>query len=398
MKVSTKAESFTESVIRGMTRLAAKYNAINLAQGFPDFSCLEELKQAASRALYEDYNQYSVTWGAPVLREAIAVKEKKYNKIDADPEKNIVVTCGTTEAMVASQIALLEPGDEIVIFSPHYENYAPDAVISGAKPKYFELEEKDGFSIDEEKLKTAFNSKTRGVVLNTPNNPTGKVFTKKELKFLADLCCDHDAFCFTDEIYEYILYDGREHVSIGSLPAMKDRTVTISGFSKTYSVTGWRVGYTVAEEKLSDAIKKIHDFLTVGAPHPLQIACAQALGLPESYYVNLRQEYQEKRDMLLSSLEKIGFRCVKPFGAYYIWCDYSELDSKSDDVKFATNLVKKCGVAGVPGSSFYGRKTNNGNKRIRFTFSKKIGTLEEATLRLESSLATKARTTTTTIG
>ncbi len=391
MKVSTKAESFTESVIRGMTRLATKHNAVNLAQGFPDFSCPEELKQAASRALFEDYNQYSVTWGAPVLREAIASKEKTYNKIQADPEKNVVVTCGTTEAMVASQIALLEPGDEIVIFSPHYENYAPDAVISGAKPRYFELEEENGFSIDEEKLKKTFNSKTRGLVLNTPNNPSGKVFTKKELKFLADLCCDHDVFCFTDEIYEHILYDEHEHISIGSIPSMRDRTVTISGFSKTYSVTGWRVGYTIAEEKLSDAIKKIHDFLTVGAPHPLQIACAQALALPESYYVTLRQEYQKKRDMLLSSLERIGFGCVKPFGAYYIWCDYSELDSKSDDVRFATNLVKKYGVAGVPGSSFFGKNSNKGNKKIRFTFSKKIGTLEEATLRLESAFATKVR-------
>jgi aspartate/methionine/tyrosine aminotransferase len=395
LKVSTKAESFTESVIRGMTRLASKYNAINLAQGFPDFACPDELKQAASRALFEDYNQYSVTWGAPVLREAIAAKERKYNKIDADADKNVVVTCGTTEAMVASQIALLEPGDEIVIFSPHYENYAPDAVISGAKPRYFELEEEDGFSIDEEKLKKSFNSKTRGLVLNTPNNPSGKVFTRKELKFLADLCCDYDAICFSDEIYEHILYDGYEHVSIGSLPSMRDRTITISGFSKTYSVTGWRVGYTVAEEKMSSAIKKIHDFLTVGAPHPLQIACAQALALPESYYETLRRDYQKKRDMLLSSLEKIGFGCVKPIGAYYIWCDYSELDSKSDDVKFATNLVKKSGVAGVPGSSFFGKKSNKGNKKIRFTFSKKSGTLEEATLRLESSLATKVRTPTT---
>ncbi|MDH2901229.1 MAG: pyridoxal phosphate-dependent aminotransferase [archaeon] len=374
-----------------MTRLATKYNAINLAQGFADFSCPEELKQAASRAIYEDYNQYSVTWGSPVLREAIAAKEKQYNRIDADPEKNIVVTCGTTEAMVASQIALLDPGDEIIIFSPHYENYAPDAVISGAKPKYFELKEEDGFSIDEEKLKRAFNAKTRGLVVNTPNNPTGKIYTKKELKFLADLCNDYDAICFTDEIYEHILYDGNEHISIGSLSSMRNRTVTISGFSKTYSVTGWRVGYTVAEEKLSDAIKKVHDFLTVGAPHPLQIACAQALALPETYYRNLRQEYQSKRDLLFSSLERIGFRCIKPKGAYYIWCDYSGIDSHSDDLMFATNLVKKNGVAGVPGSSFYGRNSSSGNKRIRFTFSKKIGTLEEACLRLEGSLSKKAQ-------
>jgi aspartate/methionine/tyrosine aminotransferase len=369
-----------------MTRLAAKCNAINLAQGYPDFPCPEELKEAASKAIYDDYNQYSVTWGSPVLREAIAAKEKKYNHIEADPEKNVVVTCGTTEAMVAAQVALLDPGEEIIVFSPHYENYAPDAVISGAKPIYFELKEENDFSINEEKLKKAFNSKTRGVVLNTPNNPTGRVYTKKELKFLADLCEDYDAVCFTDEIYEHILYDDNEHISIGSLPSMRERTVTISGFSKTYSVTGWRVGYAIAEEKLSEAIKKVHDFLTVGAPHPLQIACAQALALPETYYQNLKRDYQAKRDLLLSSLERIGFRCVKPEGAYYIWCDYSELDSRSDDVKFAMNLVKKNGVAGVPGSSFFGKNSSSGNKRIRFTFSKKKETLEEACMRLEDSL------------
>ncbi len=391
LKVSRKADSFTESVIRGMTRLASKCGAINLAQGFPDFPCPEELKQAASRAIYENHNQYSVTWGSPVLREAIATKVKKYNHIDADPEKNIVVTCGTTEAMVASQLALLDPGEEIIILSPHYENYAPDAIISGAKPRYLELKEEEGFSLDEEKLKRAFNAKTRGLVLNTPNNPTGKVFTRRELKFLADLCHDYDAFCFTDEIYEHILYDGHEHISIGSLPSMRNRTVTISGFSKTYSVTGWRVGYTLAEENLSNAIKKIHDFLTVGAPHPLQIACAQALALPESYYSNLRQEYQRKRDLLLHSLERIGFRCVKPEGAYYIWCDYSRLDSHSDDVKFATNLVRKHGVAGVPGSSFYGTNSSSGERRIRFTFSKKTETLEEACSRLEASTPAKPR-------
>jgi L-glutamine---4-(methylsulfanyl)-2-oxobutanoate aminotransferase len=398
LKVSSKAEAFTESVIRGMTRLATKYNAINLAQGFPDFPCPEELKQAASRAIFEDYNQYSVTWGAPVLRDAIAAKEKKYNKIETDPEKNVVVTCGTTEAMVASQLALLDPGDEIIIFSPHYENYAPDAVISGAKPRYFELSEEDRFSINEEKLKEAFHSGTRGLVLNTPNNPTGKVFTEKELRFLADLCNDYEAICFTDEIYEQIIYDGREHISIGSLPSMQDRTVTISGFSKTYSITGWRVGYSVAEEKLSNAIKKIHDFLTVGAPHPLQIACAQALTLPEAYYLDLRQSYQQKRDRLLSSLQEIGFRCIKPEGAYYIWCNYSDLDPDSDDVKFATNLVKKHGVAGVPGSSFYGADSSKGDKRIRFTFSKKNETLEKACTRLEAITSAKERTSKPHIG
>ncbi len=305
-----------------MTRLSAKYDAINLAQGYPDFSCPQELKDAAAKAVADDYNQYSVTWGSPTLREAIAEKAMKYNKIEATADKNIVVTCGTTEAMVASQLAILDPGDELLVFSPHYENYAPDAIISGAKPRYFELDEKKGFAIDEEKLKRNFNSKTRGVILNTPNNPSGKVFSKQELELISDLCVDHDAVCFTDEIYEHILYDGSRHISIGSFPSMTERTVTISGFSKSYSVTGWRVGYAIADEKLADAIKKLHDFLTVGAPHPLQIACARALSLPESYYTELRKDYERKRDLLYSSLESFGIRCFKPSGAYYNWCDF----------------------------------------------------------------------------
>ena len=367
-----------------MTRLAAKYDAINLAQGYPDFPCPQELKDAAANAVNENYNQYSVTWGSPVLRDAIAEKAKKYNKIEANADRNIVVTCGTTEAMVASQLAILDPGDELLIFSPHYENYAPDAIISGAKPKYLKLDEKEGFALDEEKLKKAFTSKTRGLVLNTPNNPSGKVFSKRELKLIADLCKDYDVICFTDEIYEHILYDGSRHISIASLSSMAERTVTISGFSKTYAVTGWRVGYAIANEKLADAIKKMHDFLTVGAPHPLQIACAKALSLPESYYVHLREDYQKKRDLLYSSLESIGFRCFKPSGAYYIWSDFSRIDPKSDDVEFAENLVKKVGVAGVPGSSFYSGEY--GKKRIRFVFSKKVETLEAACERLERGL------------
>ena len=363
-----------------MTRLAAKHGAVNLAQGYPDFSCPVELKEAAAKALFDDYNQYSVTWGAPVLREAIARKAKMYNKIDADPEKNIVVTCGTTEAMISSQLAILDPGEELIVFDPHYENYAPDAIISGAKPKYFALDEQNNFALDEEKLKKEFTSKTRGIVVNTPLNPAGKVFEKKELELIADLCNDYDAVCFTDEIYEYILYHGAKHVSVASLPSMQDRTVTISGFSKTFSVTGWRVGYTIATAELSNAIKKVHDFVTVGAPHPLQVACAAALSMPDSYYVELQRTYDEKRKMLLDELEDIGFRCVDPNGAYYIWSDFTELDNKSTDVEFARQLVEKVGVAVVPGSSFYyGRGgKGNGEKRIRFTFSKKVETLQKA--------------------
>ncbi|MDA4129496.1 MAG: pyridoxal phosphate-dependent aminotransferase [Thaumarchaeota archaeon] len=366
-----------------MTRLATKHKAANLAQGFPDFPCPDELKNAAAKALYDDYNQYSVTWGAPVLREAIAKKAKQYNKIDSDPDENIVVTCGTTEAMVSSQLAILNPGEELIVFDPHYENYAPDAIISGAKPRYFELDQENDFAIDEEKLKKEFNSKTRGIVVNTPLNPTGKVFSKKELKLIADLCDDYDTICFTDEIYEYILYDGAKHTSIGSLPSMRDRTVTISGFSKTYSVTGWRVGYTIASAELSSAIKKVHDFVTVGAPHPLQIACAAALSFPESYYEQLRSDYDAKRLMLLESLESMGFACVKPEGAYYIWSDFSELDRKANDVEFAKYLVEEVGVAVVPGSSFF-YKSTHGKKKIRFTFSKKMETLETACQRLKA--------------
>ena len=377
LKVSKKANSFTESVIREMTRLANKHGAVNLAQGFPDFPCPEELKEAACRALHEDYNQYSVTWGAPALRQAISRKAGSYNKIDADPDASIVVTCGTTEAMVAAQLATLDPGEEIVVFDPHYENYAPDAIISGARPRYVELDEEDDFALDEEKLKKAFNSKTRGIVLNTPLNPAGKVFEKKELKLIADLCNEYDTYCYSDEIYEYILYDDAKHVSIGSLPSMRERTVTISGFSKTYSVTGWRVGYAIASKEITKAIKKVHDFLTVGAPHPLQIACVAALSLPDSYYENLKSDYARKRDTLLGALESLGFCCVKPRGAYYIWSDFSQVDNRRDDVEFAKFLVEKIGVALVPGSSFfYG--SGKGRKRVRFTFSKKMETLEKA--------------------
>jgi aminotransferase len=372
-----------------MTRLAEQLDAVNLAQGYPDFPCPPELKSAAKKAIEEDYNQYSVTWGAPVLREAISRKVEQYNKIKADPERNVVVTCGTTEAMVASQLAVLDPGDEIIVFDPHYENYSPDAVISGARATYVELGQEDEFGLDEEKLKRSFTKKTRAIVLNTPLNPSGKVFEKKELRLIADLCNDYDAVCLADEIYEYILYDEAKHISIGSLPSMRDRTVTISGFSKTYSVTGWRIGYAIAPDELMNGIKKVHDFVTVGAAHPLQIACAYALSLPESYYIRLRQDYSRKRDRLLSSLEKIGFDCVRPRGAYYIWSDFSELDSKSDDREFAKHLVETIGVAAVPGSSFFMRK-KAGGKKIRFTFSKKMETIDEACEKLQA-LKTKPK-------
>jgi L-glutamine---4-(methylsulfanyl)-2-oxobutanoate aminotransferase len=372
----SRADSFTESVIREMTRLALKHNAINLAQGFPDFPCPPELKAAACEAINADINQYAITWGAKDLREALAARVQKFNGMSFDPEDEITVTCGSTEAMMASMLALISPGDEVVVPEPFYENYGPDAQISGATPHFVPL--KDDFSLDEEKWKDAFSEKTRAVILNSPNNPTGKVFSKQELSFIADLCIEHNAVAITDEIYEHIVYDGHRHVSLGSLPGMEDRTITIGSFSKTYSVTGWRVGYTLADTALTSRIRKIHDFLTVGAPAPLQRACVAALQLPESYYKELAGEYDRKRRTLFAGLKKAGFWCELPQGAYYIFTDISSFGMT--DTAFARHLIETVGVAAVPGSSFYHK---GGETKLRFTFSKKDGTLTEACTRLE---------------
>jgi len=372
----SRADHFTESVIREMTRLAMKYNAINLAQGFPDFPCPVELKEAACDAVRADWNQYAITWGAVSLREALARRVKEYNGMSFGPETEITVTCGSTEAMMASMLAIIQHGDEVIVPEPFYENYGPDAQISGAVPRYVSLG--DDFSIDEETWKSAFTNKSRAIILNTPNNPTGKVFSKKELAFIADLCIDHDVIAITDEIYEHILYDGKKHVSIGSLDGMQDRTITIGSFSKTYSITGWRVGYALAAEPLTARIRKIHDFLTVGAPAPLQEACVAALMLPESYYRGLVSEYDRKRRILFSGLRKAGFACELPEGAYYIFTDVSGFGMT--DTEFARFLVEKIGVAAVPGSSFYDA---GGETKLRFTFSKKDGTLHDACERLE---------------
>ena len=369
---------FIESVIRDMTRLSLKHNAINLAQGFPDFPAPLPLKRAAASAIMEDYNQYSITWGAKDLRDEISRKAREYNHIEADPENEITLTCGSTEAMMASMLALINEGDEVVIFEPFYENYGPDAAVSGAVPRFVPLDEDNG--IDEDALASAFNSKTRVLILNTPNNPCGKVFTKGELKMIADLCVDNDVIAVTDEIYEYILYDGKKHVSIGSLDDMKDRTITISGFSKTYSVTGWRIGYALAEKELTSAIRKVHDFLTVGAPAPLQHACVTALRFPDSYYKELAGMYDGKRKLLYNALVKAGFKCKMPEGAYYILADIPE-GIGMDDMAFARYMVSEVGVAAVPGSSFY--KSEKGKHKLRFTFSKKDETLQEAARRLE---------------
>lgn len=368
---------FVESVIRDMTRLSLKHNAINLAQGFPDFPAPLSLKQAAANAIMEDYNQYSITWGAKDLRDEISRKAAGYNHIEVDPESEITLTCGSTEAMMASMLALINEGDEVVIFEPFYENYGPDAAVSGAVPRFVPLN--DDNSIDEDALESAFNRKTRAIILNTPNNPCGKIFTKGELKMIADLCVDNDVIAVTDEIYEYILYDNKKHTSIGSLDDMKERTITISGFSKTYSVTGWRIGYALADKNLTSAIRKVHDFLTVGAPAPLQHACVTALRFPDSYYMELANMYDEKRRFLHSALTKAGFKCKMPEGAYYILADIPE-GINMDDMAYAKYLVSEVGVAAVPGSSFY--RSEAGKHKLRFTFSKKDETLQEAAKRL----------------
>ncbi len=359
-----------------MTRLSTKHGAVNLAQGFPDFPCPDELKSAACDAVNADVNQYAITWGAKDLREEIAKRVKTYNGMDFNPETGITVTCGSTEAMLASLLAVISPGEEVIVPEPFYENYGPDTILSGAIPRYVSL--LDDFSIDEEAWKNAFSRTTKAIILNTPNNPTGKVFTKKELSFIADLCVDHNVIAITDEIYEHILYDGRQHVSIGSLNGMRDRTITIGSFSKTYSVTGWRVGYALADPDLTARIRKIHDFLTVGAPAPLQQACAAALRLPESYYKELAADYDRKRKILYKGLRDAGFACALPEGAYYIFTDISAFGKT--DVEFARHLIETVGVAAVPGSSFY---HEGGETKLRFTFSKKDETLAEACRRLK---------------
>jgi aminotransferase len=360
-----------------MTRLALQHNAINLAQGFPDFACPAELKTAACEAVNNDINQYAITWGAKDLREAIAGRVKKYNGMTFNPETGITVTCGSTEAMMASLLTIIQPGDEVIVPEPFYENYGPDTQISGAIPRFVPLA--DNFSINEETWKSAFTKKTRAIILNTPNNPTGKVFSKKELSFIADLCIDHNVIAITDEIYEHILYDGKKHISIGSLDGMQDRTITIGSFSKTYSITGWRVGYTLAGDEITSRIRKIHDFLTVGAPAPLQRACVTALSLPESYYRDLAEMYDRKRKILFDGLKKAGFSCELPEGAYYIFTDISGCGMT--DTAFARHMIETVGVAAVPGSSFYHA---GGETKLRFTFSKKDETLIEACRRMEN--------------
>jgi aspartate/methionine/tyrosine aminotransferase len=372
---SRRASSFTESVIREMTRLAMHHGAINLAQGFPDFPAPPELKRAAQQAIAADLNQYPITWGEPELREAIAEKYRRDYDMSVDPEGNVCVTCGSTEAMIASLLATLDPGDEVVIFEPFYENYGPDAILAGAVPRNVPLHPPD-WTFDQAELAAAFGDRTRGIVLNTPNNPTGKVFSREELEAIAALCLKWGVTAFTDEIYEHITYDGARHVPLATVPGMEDRTVTISALSKTYSVTGWRVGWTVAPPELIRGIRTVHDFLTVGAPTPLQHAGAVALRLPETYYQGIAQEYAERRAVLMEILAEAGFEARPPEGAYYVMADVGHLGLGSD-IEVADHLVRDGGVAVVPGSSFFSRP-ELGRHVVRFAFCKRPDTLRAA--------------------
>ena len=386
--VSAKAARFTESVIREMTRLANRHGAINLAQGFPDFPAPAALKDAACRAIKADVNQYATTWGTKNLREGLAAK---HAALGVDPETMITVTCGATEAMIATLLATIDPGDEVVIFEPYYENYGPDAILSGAVPRFVKLRPTTGgWEIDVKALRRAFTKRTRAIIVNTPNNPTGKVFTADELDEIAALCRKHDVLAVTDEVYEHIVYDGARHVSLATRPGMAERTVTISALSKTFSVTGWRLGYAIAPPRLTAAIRKVHDFLTVGAPHPLQEAAAELLRKGDEVTSKLGAEYQERREVFFEGLEDAGLAPTrKPQGAYYVLVDISGL-GRGTDVACARWMVEEVGVAAVPGSSFFNRP-RDGASLLRFAFCKKLDTIREAARRL-SKAATKVRT------
>jgi len=382
--LSDKVEHFTESVIREMTRQAMLCGAVNLAQGFPDFPAPAEIKHAAREAIAHDVNQYAITWGAKNLRNAIARQMNVWQGISVDPETQVTVCCGSTETMISTLLAVCNKGDEVVIFEPFYENYGPDSILSGAKPVFVKLHPpatpEGEWTFDERELRAAFHRHTKAIILNTPNNPTGKVFTRAELEVIRDLCVEFNVLAITDEIYEHIIYDGAQHVSIASLPGMEERTVTINGLSKTYSVTGWRVGWAVAPPAITNAIRKVHDFLTVGAPAPLQEAGAAALGLPASYYQSLATAYCARRDRLMPALAEAGFRCFRPRAAYYVMTDISAFGF-ADDIAFTKYLVKEIGVAAVPGSSFY-NDPRDGARQVRFAFCKRADTLDAAAKKL----------------
>ncbi|HVL87355.1 MAG TPA: aminotransferase class I/II-fold pyridoxal phosphate-dependent enzyme [Candidatus Thermoplasmatota archaeon] len=384
-RLAARVHLFPESVIREMTRLAARHGAVNLAQGFPDWDPPREAVDAAVEAMRSGgRNQYAVTWGAPELRQAIA-RWSLRDGLRPDPDANVTVTCGATEAMMAAMLALCDPGDEVIVPEPFYENYGPDAALSGARPRFVPLYPERGYRFDEEEMKAAFGPKTKALILNTPSNPCGHVMRRDELSLLADLCTDHDAFAVTDEIYNFLTYDGHKHVSMATLPGMDERTITIQGASKVFSATGWRVAWLLAPPTVSVALRRVHDFLTVGAPHPLQLGVAAALALPDSYYEELRARYDAQRHLLVGLLRKAGFRVDPPEGAYYVLCDFRDVAApaaaKEDDRSFAEWLVREIGLAGVPGSSFFSR-AELGRSLVRFHFAKSEATLRAAQARL----------------
>jgi aspartate/methionine/tyrosine aminotransferase len=402
-RISQKSLSLTESVIREMSREAAKYGAVNLGQGFPDFAAPEDIKQKAMEAIAADHNQYAITWGVKPFRDAIAEKTRRFLGLEIDAETEITVTCGSTEGMIAGMLACIDEGEEVILFEPFYENYAPDAILSDATPVHVPLYQtaSGDWYFERDELRAAFNERTKAIIICNPNNPTGKVFTRDEMEFIASLCIEFDALCFTDEIYEHIIYDlgfgnsnlGFEnrkpktenqrpkHICMATLDGMKERTIVVNSLSKTYSVTGWRVGYVIAPPEITNAVRKVHDFLTVGAANPLQHAGAYAMSLPESYYDELQKEYQRKRDFIVPVLQNAGFKCGFPEGAYYVMTDISDFGF-GNDVEFTKYLIREIGVAVVPGSSFYDDK-KLGSQKVRFCFCKKDETLEAAAERLQ---------------
>lgn len=395
-RISKKSLRLTESVIREMSREAAKYEAVNLGQGFPDFAAPFNVKEKAIEAIAADHNQYAITWGVKPFRDAIAAKTKRFLGLDIDPEAEITVTCGSTEGMIAGMMACIDEGEEVVLFEPFYENYAPDVILSDAKPVHvplYQTAEGDWY-FEKDELRAAFNERTKAIIICTPNNPTGKVFSRDEMEFIADLCKEFDALCFTDEIYEHIIYrekrkDGQmttatnnpQHICMAQIDGMQERTIVVNSLSKTYSVTGWRVGYVIAPPDITNAVRKVHDFLTVGAANPLQHAGAYALSLPDSYYKELQKEYQLKRDFIVPVLQEAGFKCGMPEGAYYVMTDVSDFGF-ANDVEFTKYMIREIGVAVVPGSSFYYDKSL-GSQKVRFCFCKKDETLRAAAERLQ---------------
>ena len=377
--LSNRTNTFTDSVIRRMTRISAQYNAVNLSQGFPDFDPPKELMDRLSQVAYEDFHQYSITWGAQGFREALAAKQTRFMGHPVDPNREIVVTCGSTEAMMAAMMTVTNPGDKVVIFSPFYENYGADTILSGAEPVYVPLHPPE-FNFDPAELEQAFQQHPKALILCNPSNPCGKVFTKDELLFIADLAQKYDTYVITDEVYEHIVYAPHKHVYFASLPGMWERTISCSSLSKTYSITGWRLGYTIAPEAITERIKKVHDFLTVGAAAPLQEAVIPGLNFQQDYYDKLQATYTHKRDLFLKGLKDVGLEFSEPQGAYYVLMDITPF-GYDNDLEFCQVLAKEVGVGAVPGSSFFREPVNH---LIRFHFAKKDETLNEALNRLEA--------------